>query len=51
MIKNRFKKILVPLDSSQNSKRGLDMAIYFARQRDTKLPVTTCFYLMNGNNS
>jgi len=26
------KKILVPLDGSQNSFRGLDKAIYFARQ-------------------
>lgn len=31
------KKILVCLDGSKNSKRGLDMAIYLARQCDTKL--------------
>ena len=32
MIKNKIKKILVPLDGSKNSLRGLDEAIYFARQ-------------------
>ena len=31
------KKILVTLDGSKNSRRGLDMAIYLARQFDTKL--------------
>lgn len=31
------KKVLVALDGSKNSLRGLDMAIYFARQFDTKL--------------
>jgi nucleotide-binding universal stress UspA family protein len=31
------KKILVALDGSKNSRRGLDMAIYLARQFDTKL--------------
>ncbi len=51
MIKNKFKKILIALDGAENSKRVLNMAIYFARQHDTKLSVTICFYLMNGNNS
>ena len=32
MIKNNIKKILVPLDGSANSKRGLEMAISIARQ-------------------
>ena len=32
MIKNRIKKILVPLDDSANSIRGLDEAIRIARQ-------------------
>jgi len=32
MIKNEIKKILVPLDGSKNSFRGLDNAIYLARQ-------------------
>lgn len=32
MIKNKIKKILVPLDGSANSLRGFDEAIYFARQ-------------------
>ena len=32
MIKNNIKKILVPLDGSKNSMRGLDEAIYLARQ-------------------
>lgn len=32
MIKNKIKKILVPLDGSKNSLRGFDEAIFFARQ-------------------
>jgi len=32
MIKNEIRKILVPLDGSKNSFRGLDNAIYLARQ-------------------
>jgi nucleotide-binding universal stress UspA family protein len=32
MIKTRFRRILVPLDGSRNSIRGLDHAIYLARQ-------------------
>ena len=32
MIKNKIKKILVPLDGSKNSLRGLEMAIVLARQ-------------------
>jgi len=32
MIKNTIKKILVPIDGSKNSLRGLDEAIYLARQ-------------------
>ncbi len=35
--KNKIKKILVALDGSKNSLRGLKMAIYLARQSDTKL--------------
>ena len=31
MLKNRFKKILVPLDGSENSFRGLNQAIIIAR--------------------
>ena len=31
MIKNKIKKILVPIDGSPNSLRGLDEAIIFAR--------------------
>jgi len=37
MIKTKIKKILVALDGSKNSYRGLDMGIYLARQFDTKL--------------
>lgn len=37
MIKSKIKKILVALDGSKNSYRGLDMGIYLARQCDTKL--------------
>lgn len=32
MINTRYKKILVPLDGSKNSIRGLNHAIYLARQ-------------------
>lgn len=32
MIKNKIQRILVPLDGSDNSKRGLEMAISIARQ-------------------
>ena len=32
MTKYQFKKILVPMDGSKNSFRGLDTAIYLARQ-------------------
>lgn len=32
MIKTKFEKILVPLDGSKNSIRGLNYAIYLARQ-------------------
>jgi len=32
LIRKKIKKILVPLDGSKNSLRGLDEAIYLARQ-------------------
>ena len=32
MINQKIKKILAPMDGSKNSFRGLDMAIYLARQ-------------------
>ena len=32
MLKTRYQKILVPLDGSKNSIRGLNHAIYLARQ-------------------
>ena len=37
MIKQKIKKILVALDGSKNSKRGLDEAILFARHHNAKL--------------
>lgn len=37
MVEKQIKKILVPLDGSKNSYRSLDMAIYLARQCNTKL--------------
>ena len=37
MIGKKIKKILVALDGSKNSKRGLDTAIDFARHYDTKI--------------
>jgi nucleotide-binding universal stress UspA family protein len=33
-LKNRFKKILVALDGSENSRRGMNEAISLARQAD-----------------
>ena len=32
MVRKNIKKILVPIDGSKNSMRGLDEAIYLARQ-------------------
>lgn len=37
MLQNRFKKILVPLDGSLNSIRGLNEAISLARQTDATI--------------
>lgn len=37
MIKRKIKKILVALDGSKNSQRGLEMGINLARKFDTKL--------------
>ncbi len=37
MLQNRFKKILVPLDGSSNSIRGLNEAISLARQSDATI--------------
>src|SRR5574337_1422742 len=37
MLQNRFKKILVPLDGSLNSIRGLNEAISLARQSDAAI--------------
>lgn len=37
MIKTKINKILVALDGSKNSYRGLDMGIYLARQCNAKL--------------
>ncbi|HUH61331.1 MAG TPA: universal stress protein [Candidatus Eisenbacteria bacterium] len=43
MLQNRFKKILVPLDGSLNSIRGLNEAISLARQSDATI---TGIYVM-----
>ncbi|MDE1863428.1 MAG: universal stress protein [Thaumarchaeota archaeon] len=32
MVKNKIKKVLVPIDGSKSSFKGLEMAIYMARQ-------------------
>lgn len=51
MIKGKIKKILVPLDGSKNSFRGLDRAILLARQCQATItglyvkPVPTSFAL------
>jgi nucleotide-binding universal stress UspA family protein len=43
MIKKQIRNILVPLDGSQNSIRGLDVAIYVARQCHA---IVTGIYIM-----
>jgi nucleotide-binding universal stress UspA family protein len=43
MLQNRFKKILVPLDGSPNSIRGLNEAVSLARQTDATI---TGIYVM-----
>lgn len=45
MLQNRFKKILVPLDGSPNSIRGLNEAISLARQSQGTI---TGIYLIPG---
>jgi nucleotide-binding universal stress UspA family protein len=37
MINQKIKKILVPLDGSKNSLRGLNKAIYLAKEHDAAL--------------
>lgn len=37
MSKQQIKKILVPLDGSKNSLRGLDKAIYLAKEHEASL--------------
>ncbi|HLA21881.1 MAG TPA: universal stress protein [Nitrosopumilaceae archaeon] len=37
VLQNRFKKILVPLDGSLNSRRGLNEAISLARQSNASI--------------
>ncbi len=37
MERQRIKKILVPLDGSENSSRGLDKAIYLAKEHEAGL--------------
>ena len=46
MIPNKIKKILVPLDGSDNSFRGLDQGIFLARQCGATL---TGIFVMNRN--
>ena len=41
MIKKKISKILVPLDGSKNSIRGLDMAIHIARQSQGTISALT----------
>lgn len=49
MIKKRFKKILVPLDGSKNSFRGLETAIALARNFDAT--ITSVFSISLPSNS
>jgi nucleotide-binding universal stress UspA family protein len=37
MIKQQIKKILIPLDGSKNSRRGLEKAIYLAKEHKASL--------------
>ena len=45
MLQNRFKKILVALDGSMHSRRGLNEAISLARQSDATI---TAIHVMPG---
>lgn len=45
MLKNRFKKILVALDGSANSRRGMNEAISLARQSEATI---TGIYILSG---
>lgn len=45
MLKNRFKKILVALDGSMHSRRGMNEAISLARQSDGSI---TGIYILPG---
>ena len=44
MIKKKVTKILVPLDGSKNSSRGLEMAISIARQFGATITGAYCIY-------
>jgi nucleotide-binding universal stress UspA family protein len=48
MLKNRFKKILVALDGSENSRRGMNEATSLARQSDATI---TGIYVLHGGLS
>ena len=48
MLKNRFKRILVALDGSANSIRGMNEAISLARQADATI---TGIYVLHGGLS
>ncbi len=48
MLKNRFKKILVALDGSENSRRGMNEAISLARQSDATI---TDIHVLHGGLS
>ena len=48
MLKNRFKKILIALDGSANSIRGMNEAISLARQTEGTI---TGIYVLHGGLS
>jgi len=48
VLKNRFRKILVALDGSENSRRGMNEAISLARQSDATI---TGIYVLHGGLS
>ena len=48
MEKQRIRKILVPLDGSKNSQRGLERAIHLAKEHEASLTVIHVIHNIHG---
>ena len=49
MEKQRIRKILVPLDGSKNSQRGLESAIHLAKEHEASLTVIHIIHKIHGS--